>query len=294
MRIVLRRLLILALSLLLLQIASDAWSQAKTAKLSGLAYVDFRGKPRFKVGDWVKYHFTSKSDDGRSEDYDMTILISGRETFWGDDGFWIETWAGGRTLQPQVTSFLMSYSAFGDTAWLQHLQHYQRKTGSNDGRGGFLEELTRRVLSGKAIGGDRPLLTVLTDTLGTDTVRVAPGLFRCQKVERKAGLGSVEEHGDSTVRLENWDRRTLYLSTKVPVTSLVREVDERWITRKTWKVGKSADAVQNYKMRGTGSLDLVAWGSGGLEPKATPLHARRAGPPPAESRTGKPPARKRS
>jgi hypothetical protein len=294
MRVTLRRLLVLASALLLLQIASDVWPQGGVTRLSGVGYIDYRGKPRFKVGDWVKYHFSSRTDDGKTEDYDMTILISGEEKFWGDDCFWAETWSGGRTLQPQTTSYLMSYSIFGDSAWLQHLQVYQRKSASLDEEHQVQQELIRRALGGKATGDDRPSLTVVTDTLGPDTVSIAAGTFRCVKVGRKAGVGSVEEHGDSTVRMENWDRRTLYLSTKVPMTSLVRELDERWVTRKAWKVGKSADARQSYVLRGSGTLDLLAWGSGGLEPRVTPEYARRAIPRKATPSGTRPPPRKRS
>ncbi len=294
MRVVARVALTLVCCMMLLQVASDVCSQSAVTKLTGIGYIDYRNKPRFKVGDWVKYRFTSKSDGGGSEDHEVTILISGEEKFWGDDCFWVETWAGGRTLKPQATAYLMSYSVFGDTAWLQRLQVYQRKTASIIEGGVILQELTRRVLGGKATGEDRPTLTVLTDTLGTDTVSVKAGTFRCVKVQRKAGEGRVIDRGDTTVRTENWDRRTLYLSPKVHMTSLVREVDERWVTRKAWKVGKSSDAVQTYLMRGTGSLDLVEWGSGGLEPRLTPVAARHSLFRPGDAHLGKPAPRRRS
>src|SRR2546428_11226844 len=127
MRVALRRVLILACSLLLLQIASDVWPQGSVPRLSGIGYLDYRGKPRFKVGDWVKYHFSSKSDGGGTEDHDMTILVAGEEKFWGDDCFWLETWAGGRTLAPQSTAILMSSSTFRGSARLQRLQGYPRQ-----------------------------------------------------------------------------------------------------------------------------------------------------------------------
>jgi hypothetical protein len=297
MRIALRRVLILASSLFLLQIASDVWPQGNSVSLSGAGYIDYRDRPKFKVGDWVKYKFTSKSDDGSSEDYDLTILISGEEKFWGEECFWVETWAGGRTLMPKHSAVLLSYAVFGDTAWLQRLQVYQRKEGNRDEDGNLTQELTHRVLGGRAIGETRQLVTVLTDTLGTDTVSVAGTLYRCTKVNRKAGVGSVEEVADSTIRRENWDHRTLYLSTRVPMTSLVRELDERWITRRAWLAGKSAEARQSYQMRGTGKLDLVSFGHGGVEPELTPLYARKPTAREGGSRpgaaAGKPPARKR-
>jgi hypothetical protein len=294
MRVPVRPVLTLVFSLSLVQVASDVWPQGTAPRLSGLGYLDYRNKPRFKVGDWVKYHFTSKSDGGTSEDYEMTILIAGEEKFWGDDCFWVETWSKGRSLGAQQTAILMSYSVFGDTAWLQRLQTYQRKTAMLEDRTTITQQLVHRVMHGKATSDDRPSLTVLTDTLGTDTTSVAGTRYTCVKVQRKAGIGNTEERGDSTMRNENWDRRTLYLSPKVPITSLVREIDERWITRKTWMVGKSNEAVQHYRMRGTGSLDVVSWGSGDLEPVLTPVAARRSVFHTGETRPGKPPVRKRS
>src|SRR5262245_10507750 len=75
-------------AVLLLQIASDVCAQMAATKLSCIGYIDYRNQPQFKVGDWVKYRFTSKSDGGGSEDHDLTLLVSGEEKFWGDDCFW--------------------------------------------------------------------------------------------------------------------------------------------------------------------------------------------------------------
>lgn len=274
MPVVLRRALVLLTFLaVLVPTASDVWPQGVT-RISGLGYLDFRSRPRFKVGDWVRYHFTSTSRGGAPEDYTMTILISGTEKFWGDDCFWVETWTGGRSLQPQSTAFLVSYSIFGDPKWLEHLQVYQRKQAYFDENFQMVQELIHRSLSSKPTTEIRPAITIAVDTLGTDTVSVGSARYRCTKVLRKAGIGMVDDVGDSTMRNENWDSRTLYLSPKIPMTSLVREVDDRWITRKMWRAGKSADAVTHDVMRGRGSLDIEAWGSGDLAPKLTPMYAR--------------------
>lgn len=269
-----RFLTLLACVAALAQLASDAWPQV-TPQLSGLGYIDFRTKPKFKVGDWVRYHFRSKADGGVTEDYTMTILISGEEKFWGDDCFWVETWSGGKSLQTQTTAYLMSYSIFGDSLWLEHLQVYQRKLAYRDPDQQLVQELVHRSMKSKPTTDLKPAITTLVDTLGADTATVALGTYRCVKVRRKAGIGMVDDRGDSTMRNENWDQRTLYLSSRVPMTSLVREVDDRWITQKTWKVGKSEDAIQKYVLRGRGSLDLEAYGSGDLKPLLTPEYAWR-------------------
>ena len=293
MRDPVRILLILALSLMLMPLASVVRAQSSTTTLSGLAMIDYRAKPRFKVGDWVKYHFSSKTEDGRSEDYDLTLLVSGEERFWGDDCFWLETWARGRTLIPQKTAILMSYSIFGDSAWLQHLEVYQRKAAFMSEDKVITQELRRRVLGGRATSDDRPSLTFITDTLGLDTLRVESGVYVCTKVTRKLGIGNVEERGDSTMRTENWERRTIDLTPRVPITSMLRNISERWVTRKTWKAGNSADAVSHDLLRGTGTLSLVGWGSGDLTPELTPENARGTLARKAEIRRSAPKPRKR-
>ena len=76
------------------------------------------------------------------------------------------------------------------------------------------------------------------------------------------------------MRTENWERRTLDLTPRIPITSMLRNVSERWVTRKTWKVGNSADAVYRDLLRGTGTLSVVGWGSGDQTPLLTPENAR--------------------
>ena len=139
------RLLILACALALLQVTADVHSQA--ANVSGVSYIDCRGKPRFKVGDWVTYRFRSKSDAGDSVRYDMTILISGEEVFWGEDCFWVETQITHPGMAPGVSDAkLMSYAMFGDTLWELRLLVYQRKyTGLADD-GSIHQELIHRSL----------------------------------------------------------------------------------------------------------------------------------------------------
>jgi hypothetical protein len=62
----------------------------------------------------------------------------------------------------------------------------------------------------------------------------------------------------------------------VPITSIVKEVTEQWILWKTWKVGKSEDAVQFYPARGTATVELVAYGNGPpVVSQLAPLYARK-------------------
>jgi len=272
----LRLSLVAAALLSLVLLSSDAGSQA--GPVSAVSYVDCRGKPHFKVGDWVKYHFKSESDDGKTQEYDMIVLIAGEEVFWGDPCFWVETQVSYGKEKPSASdSKLMSYSMFGDTLWEQRIAVYQRKSSGLAEDGSIRQELIHRSLSKRPSGRMAPVTTVLVDTLGRkESVSVPKGTFVTTKVRLKAGIGSTEDIGDSTRRTENWDLRTRYLSPQVPITSIVKEVTEQWIVWKTWKVGKSEDAVQFYPARGTATVELVAYGNGPpVVSQLAPLYARK-------------------
>jgi len=272
----LRLSLVAAAFFCIVTLASDVSSQA--GPVSAVSYVDCRGKPRFKVGDWVKYHFKSQSDDGTKQEYDMVLLISGEEVFWGDPCFWVETQVSYGKEKPSASdSKLMSYSMFGDTLWEQRIAVYQRKSAGLAEDGSIRQELLHRSLAKRRTGRMAPVTTVLVDTLAKkEPVEVPKGTFATTKVRLKAGIGTTEDIGDSTRRTENWDMRTRYLSSQVPITSIVKEVTEQWIVWKTWKVGKSEDAVQFYPARGTATIELVAYGNGPpITPQLTPLYARK-------------------
>ncbi len=261
-------------ALVLLSFAAEVHAQATA--VSGISYIDCRSRPRFVVGDWVKYHFTGKSDAGEKLDYEMTILISGEEIFWGEPCFWVETLVslGG---QPATTTDakLVSYSMFGDTLWEQRMTVYQRKYATLTETGQIRQELIHRSLSRKPSGKMAPVFRVIVDTLGREQVSVPRGSFRATKVRLKSGVGATEDIGDSTRRIENWDVRTRFYSNQVPVTSTVKEITEQWMTRKTWRVGRSADAIQSTIDSGTGTLELVAFGNGGVKAELTPTYARK-------------------
>ena len=274
MRSWLLRLFTVLAALMLSSVAAEVHAQGTA--VSGISYIDCRGKPRFKVGDWVKYHFAGQSDAGEKLDYQMIILISGEEMFWGEPCFWVETQiALGDQPAATADSKLLSYAVFGDTLWEQRLTVYQRKFASLSETGQIRQELIHRSLQRKPSGKMAPVYRVIVDTLGRDTVSVPRGVFRATRVRLKSGLGATEDIGDSTRRIENWDVRTRYLSPQVPITSTVKELTEQWMTRKAWRVGKSADAIINTIDRGTGTLELVAFGNGGVKPQLTPEYAQK-------------------
>jgi hypothetical protein len=267
----------------LLPLRSDGAAQRVTT-VNGIGLIDYTRSARFKVGDWVKYHVTGSSEMGEVDDYNVTVLIAGAEKFWGEDCFWVETWTDLSHGSPAAVATLVSYSAFGDSAWLQNFQRYTRKTIHEVREDGTpIQTVMRRINSLNRRDGIKREVTLHTDTLGPDTVHVARGLFQCTKVVMRQGVGMNAERGDSTTRDEVRENRTLYYTLQVPITSLAREDIENVILRKTWKAGESEKAVVLTRERALGVARLVDFGSGGLTPLMTPEYARRgiAGAAPA-------------
>jgi hypothetical protein len=245
--------------------------------VNAIGLVDYTRAPRFKVGDWVKYRVTGTSEAGMEDDYVATILIGGEERFWGEECFWIETWTAPKGGVESAVATLMSYSAFGDTAWLENFQKYARKTVSDvDEDGRPIIQIMKRSGSYKRRGGPRRSITYAIDSLGTDTVTAVKGvIYKCAKVSIRQGIGMNSDVGDSTVRNEVREDRMAYYSDKVPITSLAREDIETSTIRKSWKIGRSADAIQKTVDHGLGISRIVDYGSGGLAPKLVPISARK-------------------
>jgi hypothetical protein len=274
-------------------LATDAGAPPQVVNLvNGIGLIDYTRKPDFKVGDWVRYHITARSVLGARDDYMVTVVIAGEETFWGEDGFWVESWTEPIDRAPQAIATFMSFAVFGDTLPLPHMTLYQRKSISEvteDGRP--VETLARRPpgsLKARSPIDDQVHWSI--DTLGVDTVSVPTGLYQCAKVLTRQGKGAKTDVGDSTLYTEVHDERVTYISRQVPITSLVREDIDYWFQRRTWQIGRSQEAAPMHMMEhSTGTARLVGFGSG-MVPRLVPpekqkmVRAQQAGAPPKPAR----------
>lgn len=263
------RCITLLLALATLALASPAFAEPKPVNnINGIGLVDYTRKPDFKVGDWVRYHVVGSSLMGARDDYRATVLIAGEERFWGEDGFWVETWNElPDAKQAKVVATLMSYAVFQDSLPIPHMQLYMRKgLGQMDEHGLPLEELLKRppksLKSRKSTDGD---VTFAIDTLSTDTVHTAVGNFTCQKYRIRQGTAITHEQGDSTVYMEVREDRTVFMSLDVPITHIVREDIDYTIQRRAWKVGHSQESAPLLMLeRSQGSSRLEAMGKKGV------------------------------
>ena len=271
----------LALAVCILSFFGPAPSPAATTgmdRINGIGLIDFGLKPTFKVGDWARYHMSAKSDVGVVDDYNVTVLIGGEEQWWGEDCFWIETWTESKGSGTQAAASLMSYEVFRDSLALPHMQFYVRKliTGTNEDGTPVQVVYKRPASTLKMRETPSNQFKVQVDTLGQESVTVEKGTYDCTKLQFLQGRGTTGARGDSTEYSELRELRTTFLSTKVPITHIVREDIEQTFTRRAWKVGYSKDATPTVTLdRTLGSAQLVDCGAG-LQARTVPERLRRS------------------
>ena len=262
--------------------------------IDGAGLIDYGRKPNFKVGSWVKYHVTGSSEAGGSDDYNVTVLIAGEETFWGDAGFWVETWYEPKDGIVRAAASLVSYSIFDDPEAIPNLQFYLRKFSEGFDAAGNPIESVPKPASSLARNRTAPeTRTWHVDTLGSQEVTVSRGTFLCRKVSLSDGVAGTNDQADSTIRREVTETRILHLSDKIPVTKLVRQDIEILAVRTAWKLGHSKEAQSRVEDRATGTATLVDFGEG-LTPQLVPESVRKiarkpaagGGPTPGTGRSG--------
>lgn len=251
---------------------------ASSAPLNGIGLIDYTRKPTFKVGDWVKYRMSGKSELGMTDNYDVTVLIAGEEDFWGDPGFWLETWTDAPGLAPATEASLMSYEIFGDTSAVERLQMYMRKAVTmlnEDGSARFdINKPAASILKTRREVKNPVRWT--RDTLGVDTVQTPKGVYKTLKVLLKQGTGATQTVGDSSVYTELRENRTSWYTDEVPITHIAREDIENIAARKSWLVGRSAEATAlTTRDRGLGSARLLDYGHG-LAARLLPEYLRHS------------------
>lgn len=238
---------------------------AETVNLvNGIGLIDYGRRPDFKVGSWVKYRLTGSSDMGMRDNYEVLVLIAGEERFWDEECFWVETHTRAEDKPPMVVATLMSYAIFQEEQPIPRLQLYSRKTITDiDQEGRPIQVVNKRNTS--SMKNRKPPASDTqwyVDTLGVETVTVPHGTYSCRKVTMQQGIATSTDVGDSTVRTEVREERTLFMDPKIPITGLVREDIVNSIKRKVWQIGRSQDAPERVMDHATGSAVLVDYGTG--------------------------------
>ena len=255
------------LALLLTLAALDApRSRAETNTImNGIGLIDYGHKPDFKIGDWVRYQMKSRSELGASDDYQITVMIAGEEDFWGDPGFWVETWVDMPGIPTQTRASLVSYEIFSDSVATQRLLLYTRKIINMLNEDGSAKMDINKP-SASTLKARREVMNPVRfslDTLGVDTVITPKGTFKPLKVLMKQGTGATQAVGDSSIYTEIRENRTSWYTLDVPITHLAREDIESINAHKSWLIGRSGDATPlAIRDRGLGSARLIDFGHG--------------------------------
>ena len=281
------------LAALLFALTARSAPAQQGALLDAIGAVGYtHGRSIIKVGSWVSYHVTTSNDKGVTDDCTVTMMIAGEEEWWGEECFWVETTTqrANGSIVPAAT--LMSSAIFQDSTPLRNVLFYQRKRiGELDENGLPLQQTLRRgqaVIKSRAQPG--PGLTMLVDTLGTDTLKTVKGDFVCLKVRTEKGISSTAQSADSSQYGESREVRVTYLNPQIPVTGNAHEEIESSTSRRTWLTGHSKDSSPLKLVDRTMTvLELVAYGTKGLEAKLVPEEFRRSL---AEQRTAPAPKRK--
>jgi hypothetical protein len=245
--------------------ARPASSQNASAVSSGVALLDFRRAPDFKVGDWVRYHVWGTATGADRVEYVLTLLVAGEEVFWGDSCFWLEAWTEMPDRLPVGMATLVSYQAYRDSGAADRVSFYTRKSIMNFEEDGTpIEEIVmqaRSVLTMRELPSvERPETTV---ALGRDTVAWARGVVECDKVAKRWVKSRTVPKGDSTVTNESRLERIQYHDRSVPITSLAREIGSQEEFARTWRSIRSSEGVPNVLLgRADNGMRLLDHGHG--------------------------------
>jgi hypothetical protein len=274
------RVLIAPLVALLLALGARSAPAQQGTTLDAVGTLDYaHGRSIIKPGSWVRYHMIARSELGVTDDYTVTVLIAGEEEWWGEDCFWVETWTQRGSGPEEAAATLMSYAIFDDSLAVPHLLLYQRKRITEVDEYGRPVEQTMRRGSASVKSRTPPDLglTRLVDTLGTDTLKTVKGELACLKVRTQQGYSSTAQSADSSQYTETRDVRLAHMSPQVPVTGNAGEDLDYSIARRTWLTGRSQESSPLRIMdRSKGTLELVGFGTSGVEPKLVPVGFRRS------------------
>ncbi len=247
--------------------------------INAIGLIDYSARPTFKVGDWARYKMSGGSELGMRDDYTLTILIAGEEDFWGDPGFWVETWVDVPGEPPRTRASLVSYSIFSDSSAIQRLLLYTRKMISMLNEDGTPKVDINKPASStlRARHEVKNPVNWSREELGPDTVTIRGRTVTVSKVLLRQGKGVTSSVGDSTVYTELREDRTSWYTDEVPITRLAREDIVTTSSRKAWLVGRSGDGTPlSIRDRGEGSANLLDFGHGGLEARMVPHHLRKS------------------
>ena len=235
---------------------------ALAARVSGIGLLDYRRK-NFKIGDWVRYRVEVSNSNGMEAVNYQELRIAGEETFRGEPCTWIETWFGPDSSKASWDLTLISNEVFKDPQSDVRFSVYARMMMLDT------DEEGRPEMTEVKVSGDPKSLPDLSpfrgkvDSLGYETVQTAKGAIEARIVKVQRKLRNPRDMPDSTINRITDVHRTMWISRKVPITSLVQQEEtEDWLIQK-YKLGEvSTNAPEVPISSETRKVSVVGWGSG--------------------------------
>ncbi len=235
---------------------------ALAVQVSGIGLIDYR-KRNFKVGDWVRYKVETANSNGRELANVQEVAIVGEEVFRGEPCFWVETWFGPDSTRASYDLTLMSAKAFADPQSDVRFTIYMRLIMTDMDETGAPVMTEVRRPPGSAPKPDMSNLRGDVDTVGVEKVDTAWGPLDGQLVRLHRKLRNPRDEGDSTVNRITDLHRKIWLTLRVPITSLAKQEEtEDWFVQ-TYKVGTVSTSAPEVQVSSeTRTAEVVAWGSG--------------------------------
>jgi hypothetical protein len=251
------------LLLLAFVLAALAAAPAFAARISGIGLLDYT-KKNFKVGDWVRYRIEVSNSNGMEAVNFQEVRIAGEETFRGEPCTWIETWFGKDSTTASYDLTLMSNEVFKDPQSDVRYSVYARMMmldSDEQGRPEMTE--VKRAGSDTTPLPDLSSLRGKVDTLGFETVKTGKGPIEARMVRLTRKLRNPRDTPDSTVNKITEIVRTTWISRKVPITSLVQELEvEDWRIQ-AYKLGEvSTNAPEVPFSSESRKVTVAGWGTG--------------------------------
>jgi hypothetical protein len=225
----------------------------------------------------VHYRTVSSSWLGYQSDYEVWLLIAGEEEFWGQKGFWLETWTRDHGEDTLYTASLLAHRAVGDSAALRQPAWFTLKTVRGvDAEGHPTVDIPIRDRSELRVAaadrGHRAAEEQGTrdrgfDSLAVDTCSLPAGHFRGPGVREVNRVTQEVMRGDSTIHYERVETRIRKLDARIPITRMAREDIRDIQTDDVWPTGESAKSTRRVLEDARGLTWLVDYGDHGLAPR---------------------------
>jgi len=265
------------LFLLALCLAASFSAPAFAARVSGIGLIDYKRKTPFKVGDWVRYKVEVANSNGREAVNFQEIRIVGDETFRGEPCFWVETWFGPDTLKAIYDLTLVSKEVFKDPeADLRYSIYLRLMMLDQDEEG--RPEMTEVRRANNAT--DMPDLTPYkgkVDTLGLEKVVTPKGEFEGRLISMERKIRNPRDTPDSTVNKITHVIRKTWMSSKIPITSLIAQDEtEDWLVQ-SYRLGEvSTNAPEVPFSSENRKATVVDWGTGARSTLLAGWRAKKA------------------